>query len=101
MLNHFNMLMDVGPAIIYNVPGRTAQDITQDIVHELADHKNFIGMKECKGHERISEYAKKGIISWSGNDDECHDSRWMHGGHGVISVTSNVLPGVMRKLMDT
>ena len=63
MLNHFNMLMDVGPAIIYNVPGRTAQDITQDIVYELADHKNFIGMKECKGHERISEYAKKGIIS--------------------------------------
>jgi len=28
MLNHFNMIMDVGPAIIYNVPGRTAQDIT-------------------------------------------------------------------------
>lgn len=25
----------------------------------------------------------------------------MHGGHGVISVTSNVLPGVMRKLMDS
>jgi len=53
-------------------------------------------MKECKGHERIEEYSKKGILSWSGNDDEFHDSRWLHGGHGVISVTSNVIPGVMR-----
>ena len=47
-------------------------------------------MKECKGHERIEEYSKKGILSWSGNDDEFHE------GHGVISVTSNVIPGVMR-----
>jgi 4-hydroxy-tetrahydrodipicolinate synthase len=57
-------------------------------------------MKECTGHERIQEYADKGILSWSGNDDECHESRWNYGGHGVISVTSNVLPGVMRRLMD-
>jgi 4-hydroxy-tetrahydrodipicolinate synthase len=57
-------------------------------------------MKECTGHERIQEYADKGILSWSGNDDEAHESRWQHGGHGVISVTSNVLPGVMRRLMD-
>ncbi len=57
-------------------------------------------MKECTGHERIKEYADKGILSWSGNDDECHESRWKYGGHGVISVTSNVLPSVMRRLMD-
>lgn len=93
--------MDYGPAIIYNVPSRTAQDITQDIVYDLAKHENFAGMKECTGHERIKEYSDAGILCWSGNDDEAHDSRWYHGGHGVISVTSNVLPAVMRRLMDT
>lgn len=40
-------------------------------------------------------------MCWSGNDDECYESRWKHGGHGVISVTSNMLPGVMSKLMTT
>lgn len=41
-------------------------------------------------------------MCWSGNDDEYHESKW--GGyncHGVISVTSNVLPSVMRKLTDS
>jgi len=97
---HIESAMEYGPAIIYNVPSRTAQDIPQEIVYELAQHENFAGMKECTGHERIQEYADKGILSWSGNDDECHESRWNYGGHGVISVTSNVLPGVMRRLMD-
>lgn len=66
---------------------------------ELAEHKNFAGVKECMGSERIAQYAEKGILCWSGNDDECFESRWKYGGHGVISVTSNMLPGVMSKLM--
>ena len=99
VLFHLNQAMNLGPAIIYNVPGRTGQDITPDIVEELAQHPNFAGIKECMGHERIGLYSKKGIICWSGNDDEAHDSRWNHGGHGVISVASNVLPGPMKKIM--
>ncbi len=35
----------------------------------------------------------------SGNDDECHDARHGNGATGVISVTSNVIPGLMHKLM--
>jgi 4-hydroxy-tetrahydrodipicolinate synthase len=34
------------------------------------------------------------------NDDEAHDSVHKYGGHGVISVTSNVIPAVMKRLMD-
>lgn len=92
--------MDYGPSIIYNVVGRTAQDITPDLVMQIAKHPNFAGMKECGGHERIKLYADKGIKCWSGNDDEAHESRFKYGGHGVISVTSNVLPAAMRRLMD-
>lgn len=48
---------------------------------------------------RVEEYTENGIVVWSGNDDQCHDARWNHGATGVISVTSNLVPALMRKLM--
>ena len=100
VIEHLTRTLDIGPAFIYNVPGRTGQDITPDIIEILAKHKNFIGVKECGGNERIAHYEKQGIACWSGNDDESHDGRHQYGSHGVISVTSNVVPGLMRQLMD-
>jgi len=100
VLKHLQSTIDVGPAFIYNVPGRTGQDISPQIIQQLAEHQNFIGVKECAGNQRIAEYENQGIACWSGNDDECFESRHQHGSHGVISVTSNIVPGLMRKLMD-
>lgn len=100
VIAHFNHTLDIGPAFIYNVASRTGQDLTPDIIEKLATHKNFIGVKECGGNERIAYYEKQGIACWSGNDDESHDARHLHGSHGVISVTSNIIPGLMRQLMD-
>ncbi len=100
VIEHLNRTLDIGPAFIYNVASRTGQDLTPDIIETLAKHKNFIGMKECGGNERIAQYEKQGIACWSGNDDESHDARHIHNSHGVISVTSNIIPGLIRKLMD-
>lgn len=97
---HFEKVLEIGPTFIYNVPGRTGQDITPEIIESLAKHKNFIGVKECAGNERIAYYEKQGIACWSGNDDECHEGKFIHGSHGVISVTSNLVPKLMRQLMD-
>ena len=97
---NFERLLDIGPAIIYNVPARTAQDITPDIVVPLANHRNLVGMKECMGSERIGYYEEKGIACWSGNDNSSHESRHRCNSHGVISVTGNILPKTMRSLMD-
>jgi len=96
---HIEAAMDFGPAIIYNVPGRTGQDIKPEVIFELSKHKNFCGVKECMGSDRIKQLSDKGIACWSGNDDQCHDSRHNHGGVGVISVTANVVPALMSKLM--
>lgn len=100
VMAHFEKLLDIGPAFIYNVPGRTGQDLTPDIIEPLSKHKNFIGVKECTGNERIAYYEARGIACWSGNDDESAAGRHQHGSHGVISVTSNIVPGLMRQLMD-
>ena len=98
---HFKRVLDIGPAFIYNVAGRTGQDLTPDIIEPLAQHEHFIGVKECGGNERIAHYEQQGIACWSGNDDEAHDARHTHNAHGVISVTSNLIPGLFRQLMDS
>ncbi|KAF7772944.1 4-hydroxy-tetrahydrodipicolinate synthase [Pseudoalteromonas marina] len=98
---HFKRVLDIGPAFIYNVAGRTGQDLTPDIIEPLAKHPNLIGVKECGGNERIAHYEQQGIACWSGNDDEAHDARHVHKAHGVISVTSNLIPRLFRQLMDT
>ncbi|MEW6983049.1 4-hydroxy-tetrahydrodipicolinate synthase [Colwelliaceae bacterium 6471] len=98
---HFEKLLNIGPAFIYNVPGRTGQDIVPDIIEPLAQHDNFIGVKECAGNERIAYYENKGIACWSGNDDESFAGRHHFKSHGVISVTSNMVPELMRTLMDS
>ncbi|CAM4346536.1 4-hydroxy-tetrahydrodipicolinate synthase [Pseudoalteromonas ostreae] len=101
VLEHFKRVLAIGPAFIYNVAGRTGQDLTPDIIEPLAEHENFIGVKECDGNERINHYEQQGIACWSGNDDEAHDARHTYKAHGVISVTSNLIPGLYRQLMDT
>ncbi|KAL1828527.1 4-hydroxy-tetrahydrodipicolinate synthase, chloroplastic [Daucus carota subsp. sativus] len=99
LVSHFDSVLSMGPTIVYNVPGRTGQDIPPRVIHTLAQSTNLAGVKECVGHDRVDQYTKNGIVVWSGNDDQCHDSRWDFGATGVISVTSNLVPRLMRELM--
>ncbi|CAI5977089.1 unnamed protein product [Closterium sp. NIES-64] len=97
--SHFDVVLPMGPAIVYNVPGRTGQDIPPSVIEAIATHENFAGVKECAGNNRIGGYAQKGIVAWSGNDDQFHDAKWNHGGQGVISVVSNLVPGLVTQLL--
>jgi 4-hydroxy-tetrahydrodipicolinate synthase len=98
---HLERGLKYGPSIIYNVPGRTNQDIKPEIIMQIAGHQHFCGVKECMGHERIKELSDQGVACWSGNDDQCHVSRRDYGGVGVISVTSNIVPGILREIMHS
>ncbi|KAL0436213.1 UNVERIFIED_CONTAM: 4-hydroxy-tetrahydrodipicolinate synthase, chloroplastic [Sesamum radiatum] len=40
------------------------------------------GIKECVGNDRVEQYTSHGLVVWSGNDDQCHDSRWDYGATG-------------------
>jgi 4-hydroxy-tetrahydrodipicolinate synthase len=99
VISHINAAMEFGPAIIYNVPGRTGQDIPPDVIFELMTHEHFVGVKECMGNDRIKELSDKGVACWSGNDDQAFAARRDFGAVGVISVTANVVPGLFRELM--
>lgn len=100
VLQHFKKTLDIGPTIIYNVPSRTGQDILPEIMLQLAQHSNFVGVKECTGLQRIESYEQQNIPCWSGNDDEAFEGVHNYNSHGVISVTSNIVPSLMRTLMD-
>ncbi|MED6125130.1 4-hydroxy-tetrahydrodipicolinate synthase, chloroplastic [Stylosanthes scabra] len=99
LISHFNTVLPMGPTIIYNVPSRTSQDIPPQVIQTLAQSASLAGVKECMGNDRVKQYTDNGIVVWSGNDDQCHDARWSYGAMGVISVTSNLVPGLMRELI--
>lgn len=93
LLTHFDALLNEGPAMVYNVPGRTGQDIPDDVILRISQHANLLGVKECTGNKRIAGHTSQGITTWGGNDDEAHDARHQHNAVGVVSVTSNIIPG--------
>lgn len=91
------------PQILYNVPGRTACDMLPDVVVRLSEHDNIVGIKEATGKiERIHELKRRlpdQFAIYSGEDALCMETM-LAGGHGVISVTANVAPGVVRAMCD-
>jgi 4-hydroxy-tetrahydrodipicolinate synthase len=89
------------PQILYNVPGRTGCDITNDTTLRLAVHNNIIGIKDATGGiERGTDLilrAPKDFAVLSG-DDATAMSLMLLGGKGVITVTGNVAPKLMHEM---
>ncbi len=102
---HFSAIAEAVdiPQILYNVPSRTACDLANDTTLRLADVPNIIGIKDATGNlERSSDLihrAPKGFAVYDGNDATAM-ALMLSGGHGVISVTANVAPRLMRQMCD-
>ena len=89
------------PQILYNVPGRTACDMLPDTVARLAEVSNIIGIKEATGDlNRLKEIQSKVADDFEiySGDDETGTEFMLQGGHGVISVTTNVAPKAMSEM---
>jgi len=90
------------PLILYNVPGRTSVNMLPETVARLSEIKNIIGIKEATGDlKQVSdtiEFSKKGFIVLSGDDFTTLPLLTI-GGHGVISVTSNIAPAMMSDMI--
>ena len=89
------------PQILYNVPGRTGCDLSNDTVLRLAQLTNIVGIKDATGGmERGTDLllrAPKTFAVYSG-DDATALPLMLLGGKGVISVTANVAPKLMHEL---
>src|SRR3982075_3788166 len=97
MYQHFKAINDaIGiPIIIYNIPGRSVIDMSVETMARLFELKNIAGVKDATASMvRVSQQRAamgEGFNQLSGEDATALGFM-AHGGHGCISVTSNVAP---------
>lgn len=91
------------PQLLYNVPGRTAVDMSPDTTARLAEIDNIVGIKDATAdmqrQQDIMALVPDDFLLISGDDATALDFL-AAGGHGVISVTANVAPAQMARLYE-
>ena len=89
------------PLILYNVPGRTIADLSNETVLRLATIPNIVALKDATGDIArgisLMRSLPKGFALYSG-DDPTAAALMLLGARGNISVTANVIPATMARL---
>ena len=105
LFQHYRVISEAVdiPQILYNVPGRTAVDMRVETVIRLSELPNVTGLKEAAadGPERVAalrDACGEDFALYSGNDDTARQFV-LNGGNGVISVTANVAPAEMHRMI--
>jgi 4-hydroxy-tetrahydrodipicolinate synthase len=106
LIKHYTKLADLDiPVVMYNVPGRTGQNLEPDLVAELARHPNIVAIKEASGNigqiSRIIEETQDDDFVVISGDDNITLPIMALGGVGVISVAANVDPKRMVALYES
>lgn len=103
LYQHFRAIAEAVelPLILYNVPGRTVADLSNDTALRLAELPNIAGIKDATGSlDRacdLIERAPEGFALYTG-DDMTTAAFILLGGHGTISVTANIAPRAMHDM---
>ena len=105
MIAHFEAVADATdlPVLLYNVPGRTVADMLPETVAELAKHPKIVGLKDATGDiarlKATRALVDDDFVLLSG-DDGTSCEFLCEGGHGVISVTANVVPAAIAHMCE-
>ncbi|MEE8455761.1 MAG: 4-hydroxy-tetrahydrodipicolinate synthase [Limibaculum sp.] len=105
LIAHFTALHDCCelPIIIYNIPGRSAVDMSPETMGELARLPRIIGVKDATGDvTRVSQQRQtcgRDFIQLSGEDASAIGYN-AQGGIGCISVTANVAPALCAQFQE-
>ena len=103
MYQHFKKIAESVdlPVILYNVPGRTVADMSNDTILRLAQVTSIVGVKDATGNigrgTDLIRLAPKSFAVYSG-DDPTAMALMFCGAKGNISVTANVAPRAMHEL---
>ncbi|HYE43523.1 MAG TPA: 4-hydroxy-tetrahydrodipicolinate synthase [Caulobacteraceae bacterium] len=97
MYRHYAAINDAVelPVVLYNVPSRTGVDLANETVERLAPLPNVVGIKDATGDLARASLMRRTVpegFALISGDDPTLLGYMAHGGHGVISVTSNVAP---------
>jgi 4-hydroxy-tetrahydrodipicolinate synthase len=105
IFQHYKAINDAVqlPVLIYNVPSRTASDVSTDTVARLAKLPNIVGIKDATGDLSRASLMRlecpEDFVLLSGDDPNAL-GYMAHGGHGCISVTCNVAPEAFSAFMN-
>jgi 4-hydroxy-tetrahydrodipicolinate synthase len=105
LYQHFKAINDaIGiPIIIYNIPGRSVIDMSVETMARLYELKNIAGVKDATANLARTSLQRQAMgpdfIQLSGEDATALGFM-AHGGHGCISVTSNVAPRLCAEMQE-
>lgn len=105
LVEHYKAIAQVSdiPQLVYNVPSRTSYDAIPEVVAELAQIPHIVGIKEATGDvsrvKALRRLCGDDFILLSG-DDGTSCEFLLEGGQGVISVTANLLPKLIKQMVD-
>lgn len=100
---HYTMIADAVsiPVIIYDIPGRSVVRMADETMAELASHPNITGVKDATADlarpTKLLNLIGPGFSQLSGEDATAL-AYLAAGGHGCISVTANVAPGLLAEM---
>jgi 4-hydroxy-tetrahydrodipicolinate synthase len=103
MYRHFKAIAEAVdlPVILYNVPGRTVADMSNDTIVRLAPVDNIVGIKDATGNigrgMELLKAVPRDFAVYSG-DDASAMALMFCGAKGNISVTANVAPRLMHEM---
>jgi 4-hydroxy-tetrahydrodipicolinate synthase len=105
LYQHYKAINDaVGiPIFIYNIPPRSVIDMSVETMARLFELKNIVGVKDATGKiDRISaqRHAMGADFIQLSGDDSTALAVMAHGGHGCISVTSNLAPKLLSEFQE-
>jgi 4-hydroxy-tetrahydrodipicolinate synthase len=105
LYRHFKAINDaVGiPIVIYNIPGRSVIDMSIETMARLFELPNIVGVKDATANVARASLQRQAMgldfIQLSGEDATALGFM-AHGGHGCISVTSNVAPRLCSEMQE-
>ena len=92
------------PLFIYNIPGRSVVDMSNEVIASLSEHENIIGIKDASNDLSRPQVLKKMITHKHFYQLSGEDETQLHflaeGGDGVISVTANIAPKLISQMHD-
>ncbi|MFC3898805.1 4-hydroxy-tetrahydrodipicolinate synthase [Lentzea rhizosphaerae] len=101
--NHFRQVANASglPALLYDIPGRTATAIETDTLMRLAEHPRIVGVKDCKVDllATAKVIAETGLDFYSGND-ELILPLYSIGGVGTVSTVGHVVGSEIKAMLD-
>ena len=105
LYQHYKLIAETVPIpiIVYNIPSRTGVNITPDTMAKLSKIKNIVGVKEAAGSlQQMQEMITACGPNFSvlSGDDFFTFPLMCLGGHGIISVVSNVAPAAVAEMVD-